>query len=96
MSKLNELIDKTIHDIKFNGCTLPESIIRLQLDNIAACAKYEESIEEFKKYILMARWDINPYRNISHSYKMLNQQDLADLWMQKYLLRANNERGIIF
>lgn len=51
MSKLNELIEKAIHDIQFNGCTLPESIIRLRLDNIVACAKLEESIERNQKYL---------------------------------------------
>ena len=51
MSKLNELIDKAIHDIKFNGCNLPESIIRLQFDNIVACAKLEESRERNNAYL---------------------------------------------
>lgn len=51
MSQLTELIEKTIKDIQFNGCTLPESIIRLQLDNIVACAKLEESRERNNAYL---------------------------------------------
>ena len=51
MSQLTELIDKTIHDIQFNGCTLPESIIRLQFDNIVACAKLEQNIESNQRFL---------------------------------------------
>lgn len=57
MSQLTELIEKTIKDIQFNGCNLPESIIRLQLDNIAACAKLEESIERNQKYLESLKLD---------------------------------------
>lgn len=57
MSQLTELIDKTIHDIKFNGCKLPDSIIRLQLDNIVACAKLEEAIDRNQKYLESLKLD---------------------------------------
>lgn len=49
MSQLTELIEKTIKDIQFNGCQLSESIIRMQIDNIVACAKLEEAIERNQK-----------------------------------------------
>jgi hypothetical protein len=51
MSKLNELIDKQIHDIQFNGCTLPESILRKQFEVIVSLAKLEESMEANQRYL---------------------------------------------
>ena len=51
MSQLTELISKTIKDIQFNGCQLSETIIRMQFDNIVACAKLEESRERNTAYL---------------------------------------------
>lgn len=51
MSKLNELIDKQIHDIQFNGCSLPESILRKQFEVIVSLAKLEESMEANQRYL---------------------------------------------
>lgn len=51
MSKLNEIIDKQIHDIKFNGCSLPESILRKQFEVIVSLAKLEESMEANQRYL---------------------------------------------
>ena len=51
MSNLQELIDKTIHNIKFNGCQLSESLIRMQIDNIVACAKLEESMQANQRFL---------------------------------------------
>ena len=51
MSEINKLINKAIQNIQFNGCTLPESILRHQIENIVACAQLEESMRSNQRFL---------------------------------------------
>ena len=51
MNELKGIVDKTINYIKSNGCFLPESIIKMQINSIIACAKLEESMQSNQRFL---------------------------------------------
>jgi hypothetical protein len=51
MTQLNELINKHIDSIKFNGCQLSKEMLTLMFDGVVALAKIQESFEINQKYL---------------------------------------------
>jgi len=51
MTQLNELINKHIDSIKFNGCQLSKEMLTLMFDGVVAMAKIQESFEINQKYL---------------------------------------------
>jgi len=51
MTQLNELINKHIDSIKFNGCQLSTHMLTLMFEGVVALAKLQESFEINQKYL---------------------------------------------
>jgi len=51
MTQLNELINKHIDSIKFNGCQLSKEMLTLMFDGVVALAKIQESFEINQRYL---------------------------------------------
>jgi len=51
MTQLNELINKHIDSIKFNGCQLSKEMLTLMFDGVVALAKIQESFEISQRYL---------------------------------------------
>jgi hypothetical protein len=51
MTQLNELINKHIDSIKFNGCQLSKEMLTLMFDGVVALAKLQESFEINQRYL---------------------------------------------
>jgi hypothetical protein len=51
MTQLNELINKHIDNIKFNGCQLTKEMLTLMFDGVVALAKLQESFEINQRYL---------------------------------------------
>ncbi len=51
MTQLNELINKHIDSIKFNGCQLSKEMLTLMFDGVVAMAKIQESFEINQRYL---------------------------------------------
>lgn len=57
MSALNDKIAKSIHEIQFNGCKLPESILKLHFETIVSLAKLEQAQESNQMYLESLKLD---------------------------------------
>ena len=51
MTQLNELINKHIDSIRFNGCNLTKEMLTLMFDGVVALAKIQESFEINQRYL---------------------------------------------
>jgi len=51
MTQLNELINKHIDSIKFNGCNLTKEMLTLMFDGVVALANLQESMTSNQRYL---------------------------------------------